>query len=69
MKTPSSRKYITVKVIRRANSAMVAGEDRAPSSPIASYSGVVMPSRESIVEAGKKAVQRHHLGSKKLVEA
>lgn len=69
MKTPSSRKYITVNVIRRANSAMIAGGDRVPSSLIASYNGVVMPSRETIVEAGRKAVQRHHLGGKKLAEA
>lgn len=69
MKTPSSRKYITVNVIRRANSAMISREDRNPLFVVSGYKSVVMPSRETIVEAGKKAVQRHYVANKELAKA
>lgn len=69
MKTPASKKYITVGVIRRANSAMIAGGGRVPVSLIVSASGVAMPSRETIVEAGRKALQRHHLCDRELAKA
>ena len=69
MKTPSSRKYITVNVIRRANSAMISREERSPLLLNSGYRSIVMPSREVIVAASKKAVQRHYIVNKEPAKA
>lgn len=57
MKTPSSRKYITLNVIRRANRAMMeraAGCER----PLSSRLNAKAPTLEELAAAGAEALRR-----------
>lgn len=56
MKTPASRKYVTVHTIRRANSSLMAGERSVAGAAL--QGAVTVPSREMIVKAGNNAVER-----------
>lgn len=56
MKTSASRKYVTVDMIRRANSSLMSGDRSFVNSSLSS--AVSLPSREDIVKAGNNAVER-----------
>lgn len=58
MKTTSSERFITRRVVRQANLVLISGSKRFDKSAISESARAAMPTSEKITEAGRNALQR-----------